>query len=287
MTTDDQVPSQPPEAIPSRILGAISLFVPQPVVSSRSQTTMQDMRIALEKLNHPSQRSDDMTMTRLVKSLVQDPHPHLVLFTGKETVTRAGTVVGAYFPGPLWSEANGGEEKREFKAGTSYLLFQLEPQFRLLRWTSPHIPLTNIIDTDGDVASLEAIAASDETSPKFSKPYRIGDPEIKGVGLCIDPETKSATLTSISTDDDSGEGVWCKDAYIDGDSGDKTLNKNWDTTFKLDQLDILSVSGGIDANLATRRIIGAKDQARYLQEATEPKIKGEELTKRIQGFGST
>jgi hypothetical protein len=248
---------------------------------------MQDMRIALEKLNHPSQRSDDMTMTRLVKSLVQDPHPHLVLFTGKETVTRAGTVVGAYFPGPLWSEANGGEEKREFKAGTSYLLFQLEPQFRLLRWTSPHIPLTNIIDTDGDVASLEAIAASDETSPKFSKPYRIGDPEIKGVGLCIDPETKSATLTSISTDDDSGEGVWCKDAYIDGDSGDKTLNKNWDTTFKLDQLDILSVSGGIDANLATRRIIGAKDQARYLQEATEPKIKGEELTKRIQGFGST
>lgn len=285
MTTDDQVPSQPPEAIPSRILGAISLFVPQPVVSSRSQTTMQDMRIALEKLSHPSQRSDDMTMTRLVKSLVQDPHPYLLLFTGKETVTRPGTAVGAYFPGPLWLRANEGQEKREFKAGTSYLLFQLQPQFRLLRWTSPQIPLTNIIDTDGDAPSIEAVAASDETSSKFSKPYRIGDPERKGPGLHIDPETKSATLSN-SADDDSGEGFWYKDVYIDGD-GDRTLNKNWDATVKLDQLDIFSVSGGIDANLATRRIIGAKDQTQYMQEATEPKIRGEELTKRIQGFGST
>ena len=103
----------------------------------------------------------------------------------------------------------------------------------------------------------------------------------------IDPETKSATLTSNSIDADYGKVVWYKDVCIDGDSGDKTLNKNWEVTVKLDQLDIFSVSGGIDVNLVTGRIIRAKDQARYMQDATEPKIKGEELTKRIQGFGST
>jgi hypothetical protein len=287
MTADEQVPS--PEDIPGRILGAISLFIPYP--RGRSQTTTQDMRIALERPTQPLQRSDDMTVACLVKSLAEDPHPHVVLVTGDETATTEATVLGAYFPGPLWLKPNegGAGQKREFKAGTAHLLFRLQPQFRLLRWaTSPHIPLTDIINTDDDDAPLlEAIAASDETSPKFSKPYRIGDPDGKSASLRIDPETRSATLTSNSTDTNGGEVVWYKDVYLDGTSDDKTPTKNWKATVELGQLDIFRVSGGIDENLATGRIVRAKDQAGYMQETTGPKVEGEELRKRIQGFGST
>ena len=82
MTAAHEVPPQGTEAIPSRILGAISLFIPQPVVSSRFEATMmtQEMRIALEKSIQPSQKSDDMTVTRLVKSITEVHVPIYTLY---------------------------------------------------------------------------------------------------------------------------------------------------------------------------------------------------------------
>lgn len=240
----------------------------------------------MKKSTQPLQGSDDLTLARLVKALKSEAHPHLILFASEEMTTPA-TVVGAYFPGPLWLEANG-REKHEFKTGTSHLLFQLEPQFRLLRWTCPDVPLTDVINTDDEYAlSLEAIAASDETSPQSNKAFWIGDPERMGPSLQIDPETKSATLMSSLTDADSGGVVWYNDVGRENDRGDQQAKQNWDATVNLGQLILYAVSGGIDTELATGRIIRAKDQARYMREATKPKIEGEELKKRIQGFGST
>lgn len=288
MSADDQMLSQAPDplgAVPDRILRAIALFIPHPEFSTRTQTTMQDVRIALEKSTQSSQRPDDLTVTRLVKALKNDAHPHLMLLTSDGTTTPA-TVVGAYFPGPLWLEANG-REMCEFKTGTSHLLFQLEPQFRLLRWTCPDIPLTDIVNTHEEALSLEAIAASDQTSPTSNKAYWIGDPERIGPGLQIDPETRSALLTSNFTDANIEGVAWYNDVGRDSDRGDKAPKKHWEVTVKLGLLNFFRVSCGIDADLATGRIIRAKDQARYMREATKPRIEGEELKKRIQGFGST
>lgn len=281
MTADDQAPSQIPGAIPNHILAAISLFIPQPKISSHSQPTTQDMRISLEDSFPPSQRSYDPTVTRLVQSLVQDPHPHLILLTSNATATTPLTVIGAYFPRPL-SNAKG--EKREPKTSTPHLLFQLRPNFRLLRWNGPHMLLTQIINTEDDAPLLRAVAASDEPPLESTKAYRIGDPERKGAGLCIDPETKSATLTSNITDTDSGKVVGYKPVYMTGNDNDITAYSNWEVAVKIDHFEIFRLKVGIDAHVASE---GAKDQNQYAQDATQEKIQGEELSKRIQGFGST
>lgn len=52
-------------------------------------------------------------------------------------------------------------EKREFKAGASHFLFQLKPEFRLLRWVHSYTQLIDIIQTD-DGVSVKNIAASEE-----------------------------------------------------------------------------------------------------------------------------
>ncbi|KAJ5620839.1 hypothetical protein N7510_004823 [Penicillium lagena] len=289
MSADNQLLSQAPEplgAVPDQILRAITLFLPRPEFSTRIRTTTQDdVRITLEKSTQASQRSDDLTVTRLVKTLKNDAHPHLMLLTSDGTTTPA-TVVGVYFPGPLWLGSNE-REKCEFKTGTSHLLFQLGPQFRLLRWTCPGIPLTDIVNTHEEALSLEAIAASDETSPTSNKAYWVGDPERIGPGLQIDPETKSALLTSNLTDANIGRAAWYNDVGRDSDRGDEAPKEPWEVTVKLGQLHFFRVSCRIDADLATGRIIRAKDQARYMREAAKPRIEGEELKKRIQGFGST
>lgn len=189
--------------------------------------------------------------------------------------------MGAYFPRPL---SNAEAEKRELEPSTPHFLFQLRPKFRLLRWKGPHLPLTNIINTEDDAPLLGAVAARDEPPLESKKTYKIGDPERRGAGLCIDPETKSATLTSNITDTDSGKVVGYKPVYMTGNSNDITADSNWEVAVKIDYFEIFRVKGGTDAHVASE---GAKDQNRYAQDATEEKIKGEELSKRIQGFGST
>lgn len=93
------------------------------------------MRIAFERLSEPSQRSDDVTLTRLIKSLAHEPHPHLLLITGKKNTTTPLTVVGAYLPGPLHLKTNGEDERHVSQTGTLHLLFQLQPQLHVLRGT--------------------------------------------------------------------------------------------------------------------------------------------------------
>ena len=122
-------------------------------------------------------------------------------------------------------------------------------------------------------------------SEKATKSYRIGDPERKAAGLCIDPETKSATLTSNTTDTDSGDVVGYKPVCINSTNRGIKLDSNWKVAVKIDHFEILRVKGGIGTNVASER---ANTLVRYApQHATEGRIKGEELSKRIQGFGST
>jgi len=131
-----------------------------------------------------------------------------------------------------------------------------------------------------------ALTYHSSTSSDIITPYWIGARERKGVGQYINPEAKSATLRSNPTGADSSEFVWYKDSSIDGDRGDNSLNKKWEVVIKPARLDIFRVSGGLDEELGVERIIKAKVQARYALEATKPKIKSEELSKRIEGFGS-
>ena len=271
---------EPGEDVPGGILGAIALFIPPPESPTSTRATMKDARIILGKQTQPSQSPDDLTVTRLVKTLKDNAHPHLMLLTSDETTTPA-MVLGAYFPGPLWLNANG-KDRREFKTGTSHLIFQLEPEFRLLRWACPGIPLTDIVNTHDEELSLEAMAGSENTSSTSNTVYWIGDPERTGPGLQIDPVARSALLTNNFTDANDGGVVWYEDVGRHSDPGE-----HWEVTVKLGQINFFRVSGGLDEDLATGRIVRARNHARYMREATKTRIAGEELRKRILGFGST
>lgn len=231
-----------------------------------------------------------MTLTSLIRSLAYDPHPHVLVLSAEGTASTPATVMGAYFPGPLWVKSDGSDERRESKTGTSHLLFQLQPRFRLFGWTRPHAPLKNLITTNDDAPSLEAIAGSDETFPKYNKSYDIGAAGgEKGVCLHIDPETNSATLRSATSDSDSGEAAaWYRDMCSDYSSFDKTLDKKqWEVDLQVDHFDVFRVSGGITIDLPTSYLTRPTDKAQYARQATEFKIDNEELKRRIQGFGST
>ena len=55
------------------------------------------------------------------------------------------------------------------------------------------------------------------------KPYRIGDPEREGAGLCVDPKTRSATLRSNTTETDSGKVVGYQPVCAKGHASDRRL----------------------------------------------------------------
>ena len=72
------------------------------------------------------------------------------------------------------------------------------------------MPRTEIMNTENEAPSLGAVGASDEPPLKSTKPYWIGHPEKHGAGLRIDPQTKSVTLRSNSSNVDSDEVVGYK-----------------------------------------------------------------------------
>jgi len=276
---DDEAPSQIPGTIPNHLLTAVSLLIPQPKISSQFQPAKPDLRLSLGDTYPPSQISYDVTVTRLVQSLTQHAHPHLMLLTSNATAKTPLTVMGAYFPGPL---SNPKGAKREFKLSTPRVLFQLRPQFRVYRWTSPYTSLTNVINIEDDDRLSGAVAASDEYTLNSMKPYRIGDPERKGAGLRIDPETISAALMTNVTPTYSGGAVGYEPVCMNGDDSDMNVDSNWEVSVKIDSFEIFRVNGDMNTNDVTDE---ARIQSQYTQDATEEKIKGEELVKRIQGFG--
>lgn len=294
----EPVKSLKPGYASQHLLAAISLFISQPVKPtpvSWTSITSKDMPITFESCNKEGQSRNDLTVTSLVKALTHDSRPYVVLITGEQDAEMSAAVIGAYFPGPLWLHDSNTGNKREYKAGRSHLLFQLEPKLRILRWTVPEVPLLDIIisehDRDDESASLlDTIPeVSDEMNPGSSEAYKIGGPEKGDTGLCIDPETRMATLSNrLGSTGSKGGMAWYEDLYSKGDEqcGGNNAEQTWEVKTKISRLEIFSVSNSVGSDLADGRMTRVKDHARNIQEAKDQvKIEGDALKKRIQGFG--
>lgn len=231
MQTDDQARPETVATVSGHVLGAISLFSPYRA-SSNVGSKKDNRPIALEELAQPLQNPQDMTITRLIKAIAQEPHPYIILVTGTDSITAQRTVVGATFPGPLWLETDDGR-KSEKKTGISHLLFQLEPQFRLFQWIDSGAPLTDVVNTEDRTISLKTIASSNSDN---NSPYWIGHKEGKGPSLHISPAQQSATLASKS--DSDGRPVGYSSISTDSDS-------SWGVTIQPAELRVLKVSGGM------------------------------------------
>jgi hypothetical protein len=134
---------------------------------------------------------------------------------------------------------------------------------------------------EDETLTLEAMAADPPTSPRRNKAYSIGDGNREGGGLRINPQTRTVTLACIPADTAASQINWYRDLTFHADQ----TTMEWTVTLRHARLDIITVPGAIDPELMEGRTVSAKDQARYIREAAEPTVQGEELLKRIQGFG--
>lgn len=134
------------------------------------------------------------------------------MFTGTEGTSTAKTVVGVYFPGPMLGidDTSTIAKKRVGKGGTGddyppYLLFQLQPEFRLFRGDCT-IALLKLIHSSDPTVSFEEVE-TDTSGAVPNVPYRIGKPDMeqeRNSCLDIDPESKTVRLVSQT----SSDGVW-------------------------------------------------------------------------------
>ncbi|PWY93547.1 hypothetical protein BO94DRAFT_572979 [Aspergillus sclerotioniger CBS 115572] len=213
--TDNRVQEMAGDTLAPRILSAISLFIPLSLRPAHCRSASQDTRIPLQK----SEQMVDMTVSTLVRALQQNPRPKLIIATDDDNSGSPDTVVGAFIPGLLYSE---GEYPQ---TGTSHFLFQLQPEFRLLRW--PHTPLVNLIngEGDGDSSSIEAM----EAGVYGMSPYRIGNP-LGSAGIRVDPATKSITLSRIADAGDTNNA-----GYKDVCLGD---NAQWEVVIQPGKMEV-------------------------------------------------
>lgn len=282
-----------------RIIRMTSLFI-----SQHNSDKAQKIPLS-ETLDTSSSQvlSDNLSPSRLVKALLQDssqpdhtPQCNLLIVLGNtSTPSPTPVVTGALIPGMPWATNpdNTEEKKREWasKLTCSHILFQLQPQFRLLRWTGSHMPLsTDFIRLDDEATAdwnnvqlLKDVATDSGVSPES---YWIGAPERTKNGLHIDPDTKIATLTTTTTPNESDERGRYEDIGLQRDGNDDAeLEKEF--LFRVDRIAVFRAESGTQERVCSGEILSGKDDSRYGQQGNESRVEREELAKRIQGFGST
>ncbi|TGJ80427.1 hypothetical protein E0Z10_g8334 [Xylaria hypoxylon] len=194
--------------------GAISLFAPPIIVgrAGRQRPYEQDTRLTLEAVQ-VSPDSQDMTILRLRQILFDNSAAHIVLFTAAADGKNPKTVIGAYLP---------------IKLDVSHILFQLQPSFRLLRWSKRRMLPEDLINSEEKASSEEVVLKED-----LELPYWIGAPLERGAGLRVDPRKKTATLTN------SMGGC-----YVEVPVGGKeNSEKSWNITIQQARMDIFTASG--------------------------------------------
>ena len=258
-----------------------------------------------ERLDTPSSQvlSDDMSLSRLVKALSRDSsrpdHPakyNILIVTGNTSMPiPTPVVIGAVFPDMPWATNTDNTKEKKWegssKLTTSHILFQLRPKFRLLRWTGLHMPpSTDFIRLDHettasgkDIKWLKDIATDSKISQKS---YWIGSPEGTKPGLHIDPDTRVAILRTFVTPSESGDGGRYGELGVERDvDGDAGLEEEFH--FTASQIAVFKVKSGTHANVCSGENSTRKDDPRYGNQGNETRLEGDELAKRIQGFGST
>ena len=190
----------------------------------------QNKLIDLGGLSEPSQSPGNLTFTRLVKTLTEDPQQHLVLITQDMTENNPAVVMGASLPHPLFHDCLDIRQRPVVQACTSQVVFQLAPRFQLVNLLSPPRSLDEFIHRDDGFSSSDALAANNETAFNHSKPYWIGSIDREWPHLYIDPENKSATLRSAPLSANiRKEGL--------------VLGEAWETTVQPARFDFFRVSG--------------------------------------------
>lgn len=139
------------------------------------------------------------------------------------------------------------------------------------------ISIEDLIKAEDTASSPTGIAGSQDSSESGNLPYWVGDAAGRSAGLRIDPQKNKVTLVR-------GDGNWYRESRADeiGDPGN-----DWKVTAHSPKMEVFMVNRKVQTKPAAT-VVTAVPQP-YLRAYTAddlgPKIEGEELLKRIQGFG--
>ncbi|KAI0872530.1 hypothetical protein GGS24DRAFT_431822 [Hypoxylon argillaceum] len=214
------------EARLTSIAGAISLFAPHIMVdnSGRQRPDEQDTRLKLDTAQ-VSLDSQDMTMPHLCQNVSDDSTAHIVLVTTAADDSSPTTVIGAYLPNRNPVEVT--SPYLSIKLDASHILFQLQPSFRLLRYSKSQMPLADLISPEWEASSDAPIPEGDSNLP-----YRIGG------ALRVDPTKRIATLTN-----------GLRGCYMEVPLGGKENTENtWEVTVPDAHIDIFALPSSRDSN---------------------------------------
>ncbi|RAH66412.1 uncharacterized protein BO66DRAFT_442210 [Aspergillus aculeatinus CBS 121060] len=140
----------------SRYLAAASLFVPLP--EALTPAGLRDRHISHNKVG-ATQDEPILSLPSLVHHLQNMPDSHLILATNLHDPHAPATVIGSFIPSLLCAMSDSSSGTRSRKTGDAHLLFQLQLDFRLIRWEGPHTLLKTLIKTNYELASLHAVDA--------------------------------------------------------------------------------------------------------------------------------
>jgi hypothetical protein len=244
------------------VLGSIALFIPHPVVSTLWEERGEDRRIALED---PILLPDDVTASDVSGALSKDTGPHILLVTGTNTATSEPTVFGAYLP--------------QESGVALHLLFQLRPRFRLLKWSGTQEKQMYTIDIANEAPSLNSVPSLQEAVDK-NRPFCIGQ-STECNCIRVGPGKRLATLMGFPRNVENLELL----KHNDSGSNDMTQRENVEVIFS--DITILRVSGSMATAVpGLMNSSWTSDPPAGIAESPEVRIQGEELRRRIMGFGS-
>lgn len=184
MASDESKPHSSNVALPNHVEGAFSLFTPQ--LQTESGILMlresRDTHIALEEVQIPP-ASNNLAMDRLTQGVSCDSSSeYVVVFTGDVSESNSKAVIGAYIS--FLPSTTGSEPPDASRREASYILFQLQPEFHLLRGTK------------AGLSDLIRIKSGTAHVPESSdKPYWVANQSGHGWGLKVDPQKSTVTFT--------------------------------------------------------------------------------------------
>ncbi|PYI00041.1 hypothetical protein BO71DRAFT_478903 [Aspergillus ellipticus CBS 707.79] len=212
------------EEVSPSILAAVSLFAPIPELYDFAQArSAHDLRIAFRPVGSTS----CLTFSDVVKALENEQNPQLILATNATSPGSSAMIVGAFIP----SSPSAMDNINRRTIGETHLLFQLQPEFRILKWTNPHSLLTSLINSTDETGPAEVETTSAEVS---KKPYYIGEMGKQSARLHVDPEASTVTLYGSICEESSAAGY----TYVTSHGNE---DEDWEVAVEPSKMHVLSV----------------------------------------------
>ncbi|KAJ5538231.1 hypothetical protein N7494_007710 [Penicillium frequentans] len=256
----------------SHLIGALLSLLPYKPISKWLEIEDKDRQLIARKLHFWTKADDredtliDFTSTSLSRVLEYNSSPTIILITGKDTRTSKAGAMGVYLPST---------ESSSSKKAYEYVFFTLQPRFCVKRWTGLEKNLDDIINTQMEISSVDQV--SNEQTVRTKGPFWLGNPEKDETYISFDPIQSIASFITCKGQKSHDNDEDAEDLAIPHLPSDAS-------EILFDAVKVFQV-GSIDPISPFSATGNKNENSNYKTEKATEVIRGEELKRRIQGFG--